>query len=238
VDRAVEPMSGWWVAASQQPHHHTAKLRLGSAPLEEALQGFSFIEFYGEWSTVLDYLHYTLSANTNTRLIYVQLFGGINPYTLTHTDTNLIVRCFDHNTLLEAFNRVNQDSQTEYTLLVANPYLHAETPRQQTEITAHLRSLAQKRRVVTFNQETKTHTPKGGYFHASSVHILIHLETQRRRGGKVGVGVGGRDTVYATLTKHPAQPNNKHYTLHLDKNPQYNNPKTPTLLNWLQPTQA
>ena len=234
----MEPVSAWWVTEYRQPHQGTVELRLGSAPLEEALHGFSFIEFYGEWPTVLRYLHYTLSSNTDARLIYVQLFGGINPYTLTHSDTTLIVRCFDHNTLLEALNRVGQDEQAGYTLLVANPYHHAKTPRQQTEITAHLRSIAQERRVITFNQETKTHTPKGGYFHASSVHILIHLETQRRRGRGVRRGIGGWDTLYATLTKHPAKPSNTHYTLHLDKNPHHNNPKTPTLLNWFQLTRV
>lgn len=159
---------------------------LGCEALERALEGFSFVEFYGEWPCVLRYAHFALSRNTPCLLVYTQLFGGLNAYQLLGREIR-VARAFDLLSTIEALRRAFFEK--EKRVFVFDPFLFSK-PQNFSLVTSALRALSHRKWVLVFNRAFKK-LPAGGHFHASSANTLLRLEPLK-------------GDYLATLIKHPA----------------------------------
>jgi len=172
----------------------------------------SFTEFYSPDNRLLSLLCHRLAVlaaeKGKTLLLYVQEFGGLDPYLLRAmaerlfvpwdlVDSNLrIARAFKFEDALELVSSaVKEDSRF---LLVFDPYLHVEFHdlRDASRLTWLMKLPSADRTVILFNRPIKEKfSPLGGSYHAHSVHILLRLDP-----------VGRRGTVKIRLVKHPSIP--------------------------------
>ena len=174
----------------------------------------SITEMYSQdWRIPKMLLHriLTLAAERGrVLLLYVQDFGGFDPYLLRLmskklgipwdlVDANIsIARAFKFEGALGLLEKAT-DEPSDFAL-VADPYLHVEHDLRglasASALTGLLRRLlVDERTVVVFNKTSPNGiSPAGGNFHAHSIHALIRLE-KRSRG-----------LVEAELVKHPFLP--------------------------------
>ncbi|HIE23848.1 MAG TPA: hypothetical protein EYP68_06430 [Candidatus Korarchaeota archaeon] len=172
----------------------------------------SLIEFYSPDNRLLSLLYHRLAVlaaeRGKTLSLYVQEFGGLDPYLLETmakrlsvpwevVDHNLrIARAFKFEDALELINSVIKED-FEF-LLVFDPYLHVELRdlHRASRLTWLIKFPSKDKTAIVFNRPVEEKfSPLGGNYHAHSVHILIRLDP-----------IGKRGTVRIRLIKHPSIP--------------------------------
>jgi hypothetical protein len=187
------------------------ELYTGVDGLDRFVAGFSLAEIYGEWNTVNNLFH-TVLSQTGGDVILTQKFGGLDPYLISRMSAARfsrprirLIRAFSTKDTIESLNQCV--GEVKEPLFVIDPYLYSpKTWREYSELTpltAALRDASKSRNVMVFNRITRfgSLSPEGGMFHASSIPVLIRVESLRR-------------TLRFTVVKHPALPN---LTIHVDK---------------------
>jgi len=192
-------------------------LRTGVDGLDRLLGGgieeCSLTEFYSPSVRIVGLLYHRIavlaSARGRTLAVYIQNFGGLDPYLLRSmarrlgvgwqtVEENLrVARAFKLEDALDLLSRASRGG-SEFAL-VFDPYLHVDWREAwtATRLTQAIRELAADRTVVSFNRcslDGAGWLPLGGTYHAHSVHAAVRLDP--RPGG----------LVRATLVKHPSRP--------------------------------
>jgi hypothetical protein len=192
-------------SATQAEQTHRV-LRTGIHTLDEALTHASFIEFFGDWSTVSLLAHRFVVENGGD-VVLTQEFGGMNTYLINKISKNVgkkpdfkIIRAFSLEGTIEALQLAFESESRTVTII--DPYYYAPKNWKGysalTKITAALRALSLTKTVAVFNKLSKfgSKAPEGGAFHNSSVPVLIRVSE-------------GSRAAYATIVKHPALPQKK-----------------------------
>ncbi len=207
--------SAFWVMLAQVTCRRIAlSTRIGALDnlLGGGIEENSLTEFYSPDNELLSLLCHRLAVLSaekgKTLLLYIQEFGGLDPYLLKTmaerlsvswnlVDTNLkIARAFKFEDALELVNSAVKEN-SEF-ILVFDPYLHVEFHDLQSasRLTWLMKLPSNDRTVILFNRPIEERfSPLGGNYHAHSVHILVRLDP-----------VGGRGTVKIRLVKHPSLP--------------------------------
>jgi hypothetical protein len=172
----------------------------------------SLTEFYSPDDGLLSLLYHRLAVlaaeKGKTLSLYVQEFGGLDPYLLETMAERLSVpwAVVDHNLRVarafkfeDALELINSAIEEDFEfLLVFDPYLHVELRDLQrvSRLTWLIKFPSKDKTVIVFNRPVeKKFSPLGGNYHAHSVHTLIRLDPMGKRG-----------TVRIRLVKHPSIP--------------------------------
>ncbi len=168
-------------------------------------------EFYGgDWRVILMFIHrlvYRLRQrypDAKFILIYNQLFGGLDPYSISpwYSDAGLeIVRSFADKDIIEILG-LYAKMDTDF-LIIVDPYLHTFQGRRfkgfgRQAITSRLRRmLVSDAVVILFNRENGYRSlPVGGHILHHIVHVMIRMLQPRKY----------RRLVLFERVKHPLLP--------------------------------